>query len=389
MRREIKERFCWWIPDQGYELAYIPMSEREADANVGLTEVGEGWGLSVQQPNEFSEFMSYFGISTVNSPAPLSGDSDFRFDPGLIFLRPARSGACQQSSLTPEQVANALRRPNQPSIQKRLLVQARDWQIKEYDNLDITGSRYYPLLRHEALYYTLANADPTVFGFMAFANQYGCLNMNMSLYGWSFVVEAFKRLVTLWKLCREGKKQELGRLLRVEEPNTRNPNYVLQFGNLFLQVHNAQQGSPELTKQSQQSTPYQPSTFGSAAGLLHRKATCNWDEFLWAHYFIIWDLNRMLNGETQWLTTFRPETKGDSSLTREMVPTTLLGAIAMQFEEVVAGKKEFRFCRRCGEPFDVGGGDNKKSGRRTKIYCSEEHRVADNQDRTKAKRASR
>jgi hypothetical protein len=58
-------------------------------------------------------------------------------------------------------------------------------------------------------------------------------------------------------------------------------------------------------------------------------------------------------------------------------PRTLLDAIWLQLAEVIAGDGEIRHCRYCGLWFAAGG----QSGRRQDAkFCSDEHRIAFNND---------
>src|SRR5262249_2373104 len=53
-------------------------------------------------------------------------------------------------------------------------------------------------------------------------------------------------------------------------------------------------------------------------------------------------------------------------------PTTLLGALWLQFAQTLSEGAEMRVCRHCRKPFPVGG----KSGKRLVAeFCSDEHRV--------------
>jgi hypothetical protein len=77
---------------------------------------------------------------------------------------------------------------------------------------------------------------------------------------------------------------------------------------------------------------------------------------------------------------------GEAGLERpflKLEPRTLLDAIWLQLAQILAGDGEIRHCRYCGVWFAAGG----RSGRRQDAkFCSDEHRIAFNNQRRTAGR---
>jgi hypothetical protein len=211
---------------------------------------------------------------------------------------------------------------------------------------------YYPLREYTGLFRTFSEVRPSIGGVLAFVNQYGPLRGNDG--GWRFDwwmkhMLALRRARHIWDLWRAKEFKELGLHFRWQTVPGKAPV-------LIYESHPRER--PEYPGETRTEVlAAEDRLVGSWRSMRGKEA------FLAAPIY----LSRLLTDRMRKSVTTRYDwDPNEGRLLRRDIPVSLLGAIWLQFQQSIAGDKDYRACPRCGAWFEV----SRLAARSDKEYCS-------------------
>jgi hypothetical protein len=246
--------------------------------------------------------------------------------------------------------------------------------------------RYEPLRQHGALFRTFAEVDTNLWaskGIVAFANTYGLLGRppagyrlqaSKELKAPGSLIDDWDLVWVWWKAIREMRDLvQLWDLLRARD-HTQLKYYVRWEGDKVVYDNH-----PELPPGSLVSRDGLRSVWVIAS----REERQDWFEYFTpgdvitpAYYHLMASINVWLQGLAD------PRLRWDEKQGRpvsKIVPSSLLGALWLQFHQAVAGQKDYRQCAVCQSWFEISPRVNRAS----RLYCGDACRSQAYRDRKK------
>jgi hypothetical protein len=276
-------------------------------------------------------------------------------------------------------------------------------RVLRYPSADAPAREYLPLRKEPTLFITFAETEPTEGGIIAFADRYGALGLHteghLTLPGsldkvssgegnqdrrlwiergqlvighpvelfetWKTQILSMRRAVSLWQLIRRRNPKEIEehiiwredkmgttRVFYHVDPSISAPkrgtsdNYIVI--GMYSAAHN-----PMGLRQGDSLRPARLHVASSISQQLERQV---WPYVDWSD--------------------------DDAAPGLLMAPSSLIGALWLQFAQGVAGNSEFRGCRRCGRLFEV----SRRASRSDRQFCENGCRVQEYRNRRKQAR---
>lgn len=329
----------------------------------------------------FSWWKPKFGFVLVSPQKPDRGP--IAYDPDYVFLRPAASAGDLRRSLSTEILDESLKaKLKQPTLKGKEI--SLDERNKSIYREDIQGERYWPLLSYSGLYKTFADAEPNAEGFLAFANQYGYLKVDYSFLKWHKDVLMMRKLLKIWELYRKDDVAALYDLLggflgpRVDKasPDRKNlvktRNFKLSFWADLVLIHDPSRVKPDERPQKNRSIPgrYNSSSFGFDKRIHWKTTSGDLNVILATRFYVLRMISHSIDSNAFFMTTLRSDERckkdgsvfHEDSMSRQLAPKNLLGAIWLQLDDDVAGSKEHAVCVICGKWFERNRPDHVTCG---------------------------
>jgi hypothetical protein len=261
--------------------------------------------------------------------------------------------------------------------------------------------QYNPLGEEPGLFRTFASVEPSPEGILEFARRYGNLTSVCPILVWEEEVLAMRRALCVWDLLRKNESSTLLRHFRwrkvTDELLGGVPKNVFRpddFGGPLNEFSRRFHRDFVLVFDSHPDTiagrrpPYpdrRALELVSWSEFPQGDGNSEWDRLLnqpdamafaraYLRQVITYHFNRFVESRLLWSGTETPR--------RVQWTRTLLGALWLQFEQAITGRKEYRPCQLtgCGRWIEI----SLTAGRRTRKYCSDNHRVQAFQARKKA-----
>lgn len=230
-------------------------------------------------------------------------------------------------------------------------------------------TRYTPLKLYTGLFRTFAETAPTFEGILAFANEYGSLGEGRELIPltykgktsmgtgellsiWHEEIHAAHRALELWDAAREGNLDLLSHRLAWK---------TLEDGPAVM--YDSHLG---LDDNAHIEPPYVRECTWIAAPSIHPELLERFrpgDLTLPALYYVQKSVNEHLKGRISPRLLWNTK---KNRLALYMVPSSLIGAIWLQFAQAIDGNKEYRRCEECRTWFEL----SPETARTSRLYCS-------------------
>ena len=254
--------------------------------------------------------------------------------------------------------------------------------------------RYLPLEDHTALFRIFADTDPTEEGILEFANKYGflghdpsisipiklpndggeVLGLGESIQSWKKEISIILTAVTLWDLAESNDIKELKKFIHWKGKHT----VIYKFGIKSIKRKGKwpkfQVGRSIIAMDENENDRFRPELMARfRPGDLNHPARCH--------------VQNMINDRIEGLVSSRMlwESERDR-LSLYFVPSSLLGAMWLQFAQAIDGDKKYRRCQECRKPYEI----SPEKARTSKFYCSNACRSKNYRDRqAKARKMSK
>jgi hypothetical protein len=234
--------------------------------------------------------------------------------------------------------------------------------------------QYSPLKDHTALFRLFAETEPTEDGILEFANEYGLLGGDLqdmipvkslgegksaagigeTLRSWKNEIFTLRRAVTLWDLAEENDVEELSKIIHWTGPRTvvyeygRDPKkekdevskYWAGYSLIAMDEGERKRVHPELIDRFQYGELNLPVRYYIQKIINDRLKGLVFPQMLW-------ERNR-------------------NRLSLYFVPSSLLGALWLQFAQAIDGDKKYRKCQECRKPYEI----SPETARTSKLFCS-------------------
>jgi hypothetical protein len=245
-----------------------------------------------------------------------------------------------------------------------------------------TGRTYAPLHDHPALFRTLADVPfDDRDAILAFANQYGRLGVGEMVNAeshadWAKEIFDLRQAVTIWDLFRDKDHKGLARFLRWHRAKFAPDGRQTNLGGWYYDSH------PELPEPE---IPFPARLFdGVYEHELERLAIEPGDVLMPAQLLVLKWVNKKLGARAAPRLFYHTE-QGQPVM--RIVPFDLITAVWLQFVHAVAGKKDYKTCKECGQWFEVSGDEDGRTAR--KVFCSPKCKTRDYRKRRAGKAARR
>ena len=257
----------------------------------------------------------------------------------------------------------------------------KEWALTDGNPLGLAFMRrtYSPLKQFPSLFRTFSDlAISEREALLDFANKYGLLGvyggfLNVShpsepghqvsagaetYRDWAKAINAMKEAVRLWDYLREDDRLGLGKYIRWNPGETNSDGQVTILPNWGYDSH------PDLPRKE---IPFPSRRFtGVIADELERIGLNPQDLRAAAQLLVQRWINSQLEGNTAPRLLYHTEL---GEMVLQIVPSTLLAAMWLQFAQAIAANKVYRTCRECGNWFEVPTATDGRSERR--VFCSD------------------
>jgi hypothetical protein len=319
-------------------------------------------------------------------------------EPGDLFVRPARSPEDVSSALSVGDVTQLLEEryraeradtPFYGQSQERLAAKKEvdGWEDRFLDSLWSIPWRdmYGPLQEEPGLFRTFASIEPSPEGIVAFAGDYGNLTKTCPILVWQEEVLAMRRAICVWELLRNNRFAELRKHFKWRALSEEMWDVLEErgWGLAYKETILVFDSHPDMRAGQRPQYPdrraMEPVSWYEFPEEEYQKLIDEPDGMTFARGYLRQTIEHYskehVHSKLYW--------SGTKALSRALWPADLLGALWLQFEEAITGRKEYRPCAfaGCGTWLEISAA----AGRTTKQYCSDNCRVKAFQARKKAR----